>query len=91
MGCRYCEEDIRIENQEHLEQCEGFNYEQRGLDLSDEMGKQIFWPRMAPKLNKIVDEDKYLALKAKMKQKKEEHALQKTHKTVIATKVTTKL
>ena len=26
MGCIYCEEDIRIENQEHLEQCEGFNY-----------------------------------------------------------------
>ena len=35
----YCEEDIRIENQEHLEQCEGFSYEQRGLDLTEEMGK----------------------------------------------------
>ena len=41
MGCRYCEEDIRIENQEHLVQCKGFSYEQRGLDLSEEMGKQI--------------------------------------------------
>ena len=50
MGCRYC--DIRMENQEQLEQCEGFNYEQRGLDLTEEMGKQIFWRRMAPKLKK---------------------------------------
>ena len=50
MGCRYCEEDIRIETQEHLEQCEGFHHEQRGLDLTQEMGKQIFWRRMAPKL-----------------------------------------
>ena len=49
MGCRYCEEDIRIENQEPMEQFEGFNYEQRGLDLSEEMGKQIFWRIMAPK------------------------------------------
>ena len=67
MGCRYCEEDIRIETQEHLEQCEGFSYEQRGLNLTEEMGKQIFWRRMAPKLKKIDDEDKYVALKAKMK------------------------
>ena len=52
MGCRYCEEDIRIENQEHMEQCEGFNYGQQGLDLTEEMGKQIFWRRMAPKLKK---------------------------------------
>ena len=27
MGCRYCEEDIRIETQEHLEKCEGFLHE----------------------------------------------------------------
>ena len=50
MGCRYCGEDIIIENQEHLEQCEGFKYEQRGLNLIEEMGKQIFWQRMAQKL-----------------------------------------
>ena len=72
MGCRYCEEDIWIENKEHLEQCEGFSYEQRGLDLIAEMGKQIFWRRMAPKLKKLDNEDKYSALKAKMKLKKEE-------------------
>ena len=43
MGCRYCEEDISIENQEHMEQWEGFNHEQGGLDMTEEMGKQIFW------------------------------------------------
>ena len=77
MGCRYCEEDIRIENREHLEQCEGFNYEQRGLDLTEEMGKQIFWLRMAQKLD---DEDKNSALKAKMKLRKEEQAPKKHRK-----------
>ena len=74
MGCRYCEEDIQIETQEHLEQCEGFHHEQRGLDLTQEMGKQIFWRRMAPKLKKLDYEDKYLSLKAKIKLKKAEHA-----------------
>ena len=77
MGCRYCEEDIQIETQEHLEQCEGFRNKQRGLDLTQEIGKQIFWRRMAPKID---DEDKYLALKAKMKLKKAEQA-QKNQKT----------
>ena len=52
------------------------------------MGKQIFWRRMAPKHKKLDYEDKYLALKAKMKLKKAEQALKKTKKTVIATKVT---
>ena len=41
--------DDRIE-QEHLEICPGLTQEQRGLNLNDEMGKQIFWRRMAPKL-----------------------------------------
>ena len=35
---------------------------------------------MAPKLKKIDDEDKYLALKAKMKLKKAEQALKKHKK-----------
>ena len=44
---------------------------------------------MAPKLKKLDDEDKYVALKAKMKLKKEEQALKKnTPKAVVATKVT---
>ena len=50
MGYRYCEEDL-IENQEHLEKCTGFSLEQRGLNLNQVMGKQIFWRRMALKLN----------------------------------------
>ena len=70
MGCRYCDEDVRIENQEHLEKCDGFKYEQRGLNLNEEIGKQIFWRRMAPKLKKLDEEDKYIALKAKMKKKR---------------------
>ena len=72
MGCRYCEEDIRIETQEHMEQCEGFSYEQRNLNLDEEKEKKIFWRRMAPKLKKLDDDDKYLAMKAKLKKKKEE-------------------
>ena len=76
MGCRYCEEDL-IENQEHLEQCTGFAHEQRGLDLTQEMGKQIFWRRMAPKLKKIDDEDKYIALKEKLRIKKGKKSLKK--------------
>ena len=78
MGCRYCEEDIRIETQEHLEKCEGFSYEQRNLNMDEEKGKQIFWRRMAPKLKKLDENDKYLAMKAKVRKKKEEQALKKT-------------
>ena len=77
MGCRYCEEDIRIETQEHLEKCEGFLHEQRNLNMDEEKGKLIFWRRMAPKLKKLDDNDKYLALKAKLKKKKEEQAQKK--------------
>ena len=87
MGCRYCEEDI-FENQEHLEQCEGFTHEQRGLDLTQEMGKQIFWRSMEPKLKKLDDEDKYIALKEKLRLKKAEKTFKKTQPAVIATKVT---
>ena len=56
MGCRYCKTDL-IENQEQLETCTGFTHE------------QIFWRRMAPKLKKINDEDKYIALKEKLRLK----------------------
>ena len=87
MGCRYCEEDIRIETQEHLEKCEGFLHEQRNLNMDEEKGKLIFWRRMAPKLKKMDDNDKYLALKAKLKKKKEEQAQKKNNpKPVVVTK-----
>ena len=72
MGCRYCGEDIRVETQEHLEQCAGFVHEQRNLNMDEERGKLIFWRRMAPKLKKLDDQDKLLALKAKLKKKREE-------------------
>ena len=61
MGCRYCETDL-TENQEHLELCPGLTQEQRGLNLNEDMGKQIFLQRMAPKLKKIAEEDKYKEL-----------------------------
>ena len=49
----------------------------------------IFWRRMAPKLKKLDDEDRYIALEAKRKLKKEEQAINKnTPKAVIVTKVT---
>ena len=66
MGCRYCAEDLN-ENQEHLEQCTGFTHEQRGLDLTQEMGKQIFWRRMEPKLKKLDEEDNFKELKEKLR------------------------
>ena len=88
MGCRYCEEDVRIETQEHLEKCEGLTYEQRNLNMDEERGKLIFWRRMAPKLKKLDDKDKLVALKAKLKKKKEEQLKNKNNpKPVITTKV----
>ena len=83
----HCGEDIRIETQEHLEKCAGFVHEQRNLNMDEERGKLIFWRRMAPKLKKLDDNDKLLALKAKLKKKKEEQIRNKINpKPVIATK-----
>merc|ERR1711892_1098580 len=87
MGCRYCEEDIRVETQEHMEQCEGFFHEQRNLDMNEERGKLIFWRRMAPKLKTLNDYDKWLELKERLRKKKEEQLKNKlTKKTVPVTK-----
>ena len=55
--------------------------------MDEEKGKLIFWRRMAPKLKKMDDNDKYLALKAKLKKKKEEQAQKKNNpKPVVVTK-----
>ena len=81
MGCRYCEEDIRIENQEHLEKCDGFKYEQRGLNLNEEIGKQIFWQRMAPKLKELANKENLKELEEKLKLKKKAKAKKKPAKT----------
>merc|ERR1739838_652166 len=87
MGCRYCDEDIRVETQEHLEVCEGFTYEQRNLNMTEERGKLIFWRRMAPKLKTLNDHDKWLDLKERLREKKEEQRKNKLmNNTVIATK-----
>ena len=60
--------------------CDGFKYEQRGLNLNEEIGKQIFWCRMAPKLKKIDEEDKYIALKVKMKKRRKNRPCKKLDK-----------
>ena len=87
MGCRYCDEDVRVETQEHLEVCEGFTYEQRNLNMNEERGKLIFWRRMAPKLKSLNDHDKWLELKERLKKKKAEQAEKKlVNNPVIATK-----
>ena len=46
--------------------------------MDEEKGKLIFWRRMAPKFKKMDDNDKLLALKAKLKKKKEELIQKKT-------------
>ena len=60
--------------------------EQWGLNLNKEMGKQIFWRKMAAKLKKLADENKYKELKEKLKLKKTGKVKKKPAKT--ATKVT---
>ena len=52
------------------------------------MGKQIFLRRMAPKLKKIDDEDKYIAMKEKRRLKEAEKRKKKNSATIIATEVT---
>ena len=61
-----------------MEKCEGFLHEQINLNMDEEKGKLIFWRRMAMKLKKMDDDDKYLALKAKLKKKKEDMPKRKT-------------
>ena len=56
--------------------------------MDEEKGKLIFWRRMAPKLKKIDDDEKYLAMRAKLKKKKEEQAQKKKPKPVVVTKAT---
>merc|ERR1739838_220144 len=78
---------IRVETQEHMEQCEGFSHEQRNLDMNEERGKLIFWRRMVPKLKTMNDHDKWLELKESLRKKKEEQLKNKlAKKTVIVTK-----
>merc|ERR1711892_259207 len=87
MGCRYCDEDVRIETQEHLEMCAGFLHEQRNLNMTEEKGKLIFWRRMAPKLKTLNDHDKWLELRERMRKKKAEQKQKKLlNNPVIATK-----
>ena len=49
LACRFCDLGS-TESQEHLEECEGFRFERRGLNLDSLMGKLRFWGRGVVKL-----------------------------------------
>ena len=49
LTCRFCANDLP-ETQEHLEICEGTEFERRGVRISEVMGRVIFWRRMMKKM-----------------------------------------
>ena len=49
LTCRFCTNGVP-ETQEHLEICDGTEFERRGLRVSDVMGRVIFWRRMTQKM-----------------------------------------
>ena len=49
LSCRYCDLGVN-EEQEHLEECVGTEYERRGLDLQKWRQKLTFWTRMNAKI-----------------------------------------
>ena len=49
LACRFCTTGS-TENQEHLEVCEGFRFERRGLHLDSLWGKKEFWRRSCVRL-----------------------------------------
>ena len=51
LTCRYCATGAQ-ESQEHLEVCNGTEFERRGLGMESFMGKVTFWRRMTVKLEK---------------------------------------
>ena len=49
LQCRFCTSG-REENQEHLEECEGTEFERRGLRMSERSDLVKFWSRMEKKM-----------------------------------------
>ena len=49
LDCRFCNSG-REENQEHLEECEGTEFERRGLRMSERRDLVRFWSRMEKKM-----------------------------------------
>ena len=52
LSCRYCNGES-TENQEHLEVCDGFRFERRGLNMDSVSGKLTFWRRCGGKLTAV--------------------------------------
>ena len=52
LSCRYCNGES-TENQEHLEVCDGFRFERRGLNMDNVSGKLTFWGRCGGKLTAV--------------------------------------
>ena len=52
LSCRYCNGES-TENQEHLEVCDGFRFERRGLNMDSIGGKLTFWRRCGGKLTAV--------------------------------------
>ena len=49
LSCRFCVSGP-TEDQEHLESCDGLEFERRGLDMQRRWGKLQFWRRCSVKL-----------------------------------------
>ena len=49
LSCRFCDSES-TENQEHLEVCDGFRFERRGLKMDSLLGRLKFWGRASTKL-----------------------------------------
>ena len=49
LTCRFCASGTE-ENQEHLEQCSGLEFERRGLDMKTRLGLVSFWRRTSLKI-----------------------------------------
>ena len=52
LSCHFCDLGP-TENQEHLEECDGFRFERRGLNLDSLLGKVRFWGRAVVKLTAV--------------------------------------
>ena len=52
LTCRYCATSAQ-ESQEHLEVCNGTEFERRGLGMESFMGKVTFWRRMTVKMRQM--------------------------------------
>ena len=50
LSCRFCGDGAE-ESQEHLEECDGCEFERRNLDMTNWKGQVTFWKRMNAKFS----------------------------------------